>query len=138
VENMFPWRAGGRVVQAYAPGWDVLDRDYPHVTLDLSHTATSQSDALTMLDDLGDRLVHVHLADGSGSGRDEHLIPGRGTQPCADVLERLAGGGFRGAVVLEVNTRRSPNRDQRESELIEALAFARLYFATPVESGRAS
>jgi sugar phosphate isomerase/epimerase len=134
VENMFPWRAGGRVVQAYAPGWDVLDRDYPHVTLDLSHTATSQSDALTMLDDLGDRLVHVHLADGSGSGRDEHLIPGRGTQPCAEVLERLAGRGYTGSIVLEVNTRRSPNREQRESELAEALAFTRLHLAAPVET----
>jgi sugar phosphate isomerase/epimerase len=135
VENMFPWRAGGRVVQAYAPDWDVLDRDYPKVTLDLSHTATSQSDALELLDTLGDRVAHVHLADGSGSAKDEHLIPGRGTQPCAEVLERLAGRGFAGAVVVEVNTRRSPNRELREFELTEALAFARLHFAAPVESG---
>jgi 2-polyprenyl-3-methyl-5-hydroxy-6-metoxy-1,4-benzoquinol methylase len=28
-------------------------------------------------------------ADGSGSNRDEHLVPGRGAQPCADVLEHL-------------------------------------------------
>jgi sugar phosphate isomerase/epimerase len=138
VENMFPWRAAGRVVQAYAPDWDVVDRDYPHVTLDLSHTATSQSDAMELVDALGERMVHVHLADGSGSAKDEHLIPGRGTQPCADVLERLAAGGFRGTIVVEVNTRRSPNREQRESELTEALAFARLHYAAAVESGRAS
>jgi sugar phosphate isomerase/epimerase len=136
VENMFPWRARNRVVQAYAPDWDIIDRDYPHVTLDLSHTATSQSDALAMADALGDRLAHVHLADGSGSAKDEHLIPGRGTQPCAEILERLAGRGFRGAVVLEVNTRRSPNRELRESELAEALAFTRLYLASAVETGR--
>jgi sugar phosphate isomerase/epimerase len=136
VENMFPWRAGSRVVQAYAPDWDVLDGDYPHVTLDLSHTATSQSDALAMVDALSERLAHLHLADGSGSAKDEHLIPGRGTQPCAEVLERLAGRGFRGSVVLEVNTRRSPNREQRESELAEALAFTRLCLAAPLETGR--
>jgi len=136
VENMFPWRAGNRVVQAYAPDWDIVDRDYPNVTLDLSHSATSQSDALAMADALGERLAHVHLADGSGSAKDEHLIPGRGNQPCAEVLERLAGRGFRGSVVLEVNTRRSPNREQRESELAEALAFTRLYLAAPVETGR--
>jgi sugar phosphate isomerase/epimerase len=133
VENMFPWRAGGRLVQAYAPDWDVLDRDYQNVTLDLSHTATSQSDALEMIDVLGERLAHVHLADGSGSARDEHLIPGRGTQPCAEVLERLARHGFTGSVVLEINTRRSPNREQRESELAEALAFTRLCLAAAVE-----
>jgi len=137
VENMFPWRAGGREVQAYAPDWDVVDRDYPDVTLDLSHSATSQSDALAMLDALGDRLAHVHMADGSGSAKDEHLIPGRGNQPCAEVLERLAGRGFSGSVVLEVNTRRSPNREQRESELAEALAFTRLYLAAPVQTGSA-
>jgi sugar phosphate isomerase/epimerase len=134
VENMFPWRAGNRTVQAYAPDWDVVDRDYRHVALDLSHTATSQSDALAMADALGDRLAHVHLADGSGSSRDEHLIPGRGSQPCAELLERLARRAFRGSVVLEVNTRRSPNREHRESELAEALAFTRLFFAAPVET----
>ena len=64
--------------------------DYPHTTLDLSHTAVSQSDPLRMADDLGDRLAHIHLADGSGSARDEHLIPGRGSQPCGP-LARAAG-----------------------------------------------
>ena len=44
----------------------------------------------------GDRLRHVHLADGSGSNKDEHLVPGRGGQPCAEVLERLARGGYDG------------------------------------------
>ncbi|HUR73767.1 MAG TPA: sugar phosphate isomerase/epimerase, partial [Sporichthya sp.] len=105
VENMYPWRARGREVQAYAPDWDIVDRDYPQVTLDLSHTATSHSDPLAMIEALGDRLRHLHMADGSGSNKDEHLIPGRGTQPCAEVLETLARRGFTGSVVLEVNTR---------------------------------
>ena len=78
---------------------------------------------------LGDRLAHLHLADGSGSNRDEHLVPGRGTQPCTDVLELLAGNGFAGTVVLEVSTRRAANRADRESDLAEALAFARLNLA---------
>ena len=29
---------------------------------------------------LGDRLTHIHLTDGTGSAKDEHLVPGRGTQ----------------------------------------------------------
>jgi hypothetical protein len=32
-----------------------------------------------------------------------------------------------------VNTRRCANREQREAELIEALAFTRLHLAAPVE-----
>jgi sugar phosphate isomerase/epimerase len=131
VENMYPWRIRGREIPAYAPGWDVRDDDYPHTTLDLSHTSVSESDPLQVAADLGDSLVHLHLADGSGGPRDEHLIPGRGTQPVAEVLEGLAGRGFDGAVVVEVSTRKATNRAEREADLAEALAFARLHLAAP-------
>ncbi|MGQ0630902.1 MAG: sugar phosphate isomerase/epimerase family protein [Sporichthyaceae bacterium] len=132
VENMYPWRARGREVQAYAPDWDIVDRDYPSVTLDLSHTSVSGSDPLAMVAELGDRLRHLHLADGSGSNKDEHLVPGRGTQPCAEVLEALARRGFAGSIVLEVNTRRCANRREREADLLEALAFTRLHLAASI------
>ena len=126
VENMFPLRAGGAEVAPYAPTWNPLDMDCPHVTLDLSHTAVSGSDALAMADELGDRLAHVHLADGTGLAyRDEHLVPGRGTQPCAPLLRRLAAGGYRGVVVLEVKTFRAPTQEARLADLAEALKFAR-------------
>lgn len=128
VENMFPWRARGREVLAYLPHWDPVGQDYRHVTLDLSHTATSGSDAMAMLRDLGPRLAHVHLADGTGAIRDEHLVPGRGAQPCGQFLEALAEGGYSGDIVLEVATRRL-EPDARERDLSEALAFARLHFA---------
>jgi sugar phosphate isomerase/epimerase len=131
VENMFPLRARGRAVVPYAPDWSPVDQDYRHVTLDLSHTAVSQSDALAMADDLGDRLVHLHIADGMGSARDEHLIPGRGTQPCAELLEGLAERGYDGLVVVEVNTRKAESRADREADLAEALAFTRLNMAAP-------
>jgi sugar phosphate isomerase/epimerase len=137
VENMFPWRARGREVAAYLPHWDLLELDTPAVTLDLSHTAVSGSDALATLDALGDRLTHLHLADGLGSNKDEHLVPGRGRQPCAEVLERLARTGYDGNVVLEINTRRAVNRDEREADLAEGLAFARLNLAAAAGSGAA-
>ncbi|MCI0689599.1 MAG: sugar phosphate isomerase/epimerase [Sporichthyaceae bacterium] len=127
VENMFPWRARGRELAAYAPEGNVVDGDYPYVTLDLSHTATAQVDAMQMYEKLGDRLAHVHLADGSGSGWDEHLVPGRGGQPCAELLERLAADDYRGTVVLEINTRRAVSPQIREADLAEALAFTRLH-----------
>lgn len=130
VENMYPWRARRREVAAYAPDWDIRHDDYPHTTLDLSHTAVSGSDPLRMAVDLGDRLTHIHLADGSGSARDEHLIPGRGTQPAGALLERLASQKFTGTVVVEVSTRKANSRAEREADLAEALAFARLHLAT--------
>jgi sugar phosphate isomerase/epimerase len=126
VENMFPLRAGGAEVAPYAPGWNPVPEDYPHVTLDLSHTAVSGSDALEMADELGGRLAHVHLADGTGvPNRDEHLVPGRGTQPCAALLTRLAAEGYTRTVVLEVNTRRAATREERQADLAESLEFAR-------------
>jgi sugar phosphate isomerase/epimerase len=137
VENMFPLRIRGREVSAYAPGWDIAGEEYGDFTLDLSHTAVSRSDALDMLDSMGDRLGHVHMADGTGQGKDEHLIPGRGQQPCAEVLERLAVRGFTGNVVIEVNTRRAMSRDEREADLAEALAFTRLHLAcAPLTAAR--
>jgi sugar phosphate isomerase/epimerase len=129
VENMYPWRARSREIQAYAPAWDPTDSDFSDVTLDLSHTAVSGSDAMAMARDLGDRLAHVHLADGSGSAKDEHLVPGRGGQPCGDLLGHLADTAFAGTVVLEVSTRRAATREEREADLVEALAFARLHLA---------
>jgi sugar phosphate isomerase/epimerase len=131
VENMFPLRAGGREVTPYSPDWDVVDEEYRDFTLDLSHTSVSRSDALAMAVAMGDRLTHVHIADGIGTNRDEHLVPGRGTQPCAELLEALATRGFEGIVVVEVNTRRVENRAEREADLAEALAFTRLNLAAP-------
>ena len=125
VENMYPWRAAGQRLPGYSPGWDVRDEDYAWTTLDLSHTAVSGSDAVEMADDLMGRLAHVHLADGSGSPRDEHLIPGRGGQPVAEVLGRLVPGGFTGSVVAEVSTRSARSRAVREADLVETLLFAR-------------
>ena len=128
VENMFPWRTRNRSTEAYLPHWDPVDQPYDHVALDLSHAAIAGSDVLAMVAALGPRLVHLHLADGLGSPRDEHLVPGRGGQPCAELLGALAVQQFSGSVVIEVSTRRVSD-EQREADLAESLAFARLYLA---------
>ncbi len=135
VENMFPLRVRGREVSAYQPSWDVAEDGQPYrdYTLDLSHTAVSRSDALAMLAAMGSRLSHLHIADGTATTKDEHLIPGRGDQPCAEVLETLAAQGFRGHVIVEVNTRRALDHADREAELAEALAFCRLHLVAPVQ-----
>lgn len=129
VENMYPWRASKRELQAYAPSWNPVDHGYANVTLDLSHTSTAGTDPLQMADQLGGRLRHVHMADGSGSAKDEHLMPGNGDQPCAELLEKLASNGFAGSVIVEINTRRAATRAARQADLVESLKFTRFHLA---------
>ncbi len=135
VENMFPVVRGSLRVMPYSPGHDPTAVGHRHYTLDLSHAATAGDDALALLERMGAGLAHVHLADGSGGPRDEHLVPGRGRQPCAQVCERLVAERWSGAVVLEVNTRRCPTRQERSALLAESLLFARLHLRPPDEPG---
>jgi sugar phosphate isomerase/epimerase len=131
VENMFKVRppGGGRNsrVSAFRPSIDPTDIGYANYTLDLSHTSAAQMDALALAKRMGSGLTHLHLADGTGQPRDQHLVPGRGDQPCAELLESLVEGGFRGQIVLEVNTRHVPTEAQRARDLAEALLFARFH-----------
>ncbi len=134
VENMYPWRAPGKGLQAYAPSWDPTEQTYAHTTLDLSHSSTAEQDCVELAATMGSTLKHVHLTDGTGSAKDEHLVPGRGSQPVVELLEHLASTDFGGHVVLEINTRKADSRDARELDLVEALAFARLNFAAAPEA----
>lgn len=147
VENMFPFRAdrffgsgqpsiermrkrGGRPgvgVSAFAPSYDPLDGNHAHYTLDLSHSATAGTDALDMARRMANRLVHLHLCDGTGASTDEHLVPGRGNQPAVEICQLLAVGDFSGHVVLEVTTSAARNRAEREALLSESLQFARTH-----------
>ena len=135
VENMFPWRApGGGDFKAYKPSWDPTDLDYDHLTLDLSHAATARQSSLELVRLWGDRLAHVHLTDGNGSAKDEHLLPGQGNQRADEVLAELTRTGYNGHVVLEVNTN-DLDRSGREEALEEALAFTRTHLATVSDPG---
>lgn len=145
VENMFPFRADrfwgtgapsiermrrrggspGPGISAFAPSFDPLDGGHAHYTLDLSHSATAGTDALEMARRMGQGLVHLHLCDGSGASTDEHLVPGRGTQPAAEVCRQLAASDFTGHVILEVTTSGARNAAEREALLTESLQFAR-------------
>lgn len=123
VENMFPVRARNREISAYVPGWDVAAHPFTHLTLDTSHAVVSRSDPLQMLQQMGARLAHVHIGDGTGRTVDEHLVPGRGVGRCAEVLAALPVQ-YNGDIVVEVSTR-SVDRDQRMADLSEALRFTR-------------
>jgi sugar phosphate isomerase/epimerase len=127
VENMFPVGRGRVRTVPYDPGFDPTEVGHRHYTLDLSHTAAAGVDALAMLERMGAGLRHLHLADGSGAPRDEHLVPGRGRQPCAEVLQGLADSGYDGVVVVEISTRRCRTRYRRAELLAESLLYARLH-----------
>lgn len=138
VENMYPWRTGNRIFQAYAPGWDPTDYTYKNVTVDFSHAAVAKIDSMDLLKELGDRVAHIHLADGTGSAFDEHLVPGRGNQDCGSLLSYLANSSFSGHIAVEITTRKAADSAAREADLREALDFARKHAVrsvpTPVDS----
>jgi sugar phosphate isomerase/epimerase len=146
VENMFPFRADrffgvdqsrqrmrrrgggpGPAISAFAPSYDPLDGEHAHYTLDLSHTSTAGTDALDMAARMGSGLTHLHLCDGSGLPADEHLVPGRGTEPTAEVCQMLAASHFAGHVILEVSTSSARSANEREAMLAESLQFARTH-----------
>lgn len=144
VENMFPVRADrffgagprsaerlvgrggpGLSASAFGKSIDPTDDGYRNYTLDLSHAATAGIDALAMYERMGAGLSHLHLTDGTGAATDEHLIPGDGNQPCAEVCRRIAASDFDGAVILEVSTGAARTREERADLLARSLEFAR-------------
>lgn len=149
VENMFPMRvdalfgssrAGERMrkrgggpgpgLSAFAPSYDPTEVGFAHYTLDLSHTATAGVDAVALARTMGDALAHLHLADGDGAPHDEHLLPGRGTQPVAQVCAELVERGFSGQAVLEINTQSVATVAERRALVGDALAFARTHLGS--------
>ncbi|MCC9203978.1 sugar phosphate isomerase/epimerase family protein [Arthrobacter sp. zg-Y769] len=125
VENMYPWRVRGREAKAYLPHWNPIPEPYKNVTWDFSHAAIAGMDSFEQIRKLGERLRHVHLTDGTPNGKDEHLLPGEGTQRCAEALSYLSEAGFDGVVAVEVSTRKARGAGEREEQLKQTLEFAR-------------
>ena len=48
-------------------------------------------------------------------------------------FEHLAATGFDGHIVVEINTRKARDRNARELDLVESLAFTKLNFAAVPE-----
>nr|WP_235204389.1 sugar phosphate isomerase/epimerase [Nocardia otitidiscaviarum] len=148
VENMFPMRVAdtlfargeasirrlerrggpGPSLTAFSPSYDPTDTGFRNYTLDTSHTATAGMDPLALAERMGSGLTHIHLADGRGAAHDEHLIPGEGSQPLVELGAAVTGSGFRGQVVVEINTQNARTTFDRAAMLHRALAFARRHF----------
>lgn len=134
VENMFPWRLGPVTLRGYSPSPDPSVADCDALTLDFSHASLAGRDSLELARDMGARLRHVHLCDGPGSMADgyffdEHRVPGRGTQPVAEVLELLGQSGWHGSLIAEVTTRGARTEAARLKLLIETREFAQRHAA---------
>lgn len=136
VENMFSWSIRGTNVRAYSPSPYPNDLAVDSMTLDFSHAALAGRDSLEFAHAMGSRLRHVHLCDGLGGTLfDEHLIPGHGSQPVAEVLKLLSTTGWHGSIVAEVSTHRARSTDERLAILGETLAFARAALAGHPSAG---
>ncbi len=107
MENLFPVR--GRALSAVISPEDLAP--YPHVVFDTSHFAVAGIDLLTAWDALADRVVHIHLSDNQGAGRDSHAPIGTGVLPLQAFLARVGASGFAGTITLELDCR--AHRDDR-------------------------
>jgi sugar phosphate isomerase/epimerase len=107
VETMYPKWMAGRRLRGYR--WlqpNELLAASPHVALDTSHLAVSRIDILEALEELRPKLVHVHLSNNDGDGRDGHLELDQGILPLDKFLAELRRTGFAGAVSLELSLNR--------------------------------
>jgi sugar phosphate isomerase/epimerase len=101
MENMYPVHVGRRRMRFHRFGAvEALER-FQHVTLDTSHLAVSEDDVVDAYRKLADRVVHVHLSDNRGKGRDSHAPLGKGVLPIEDFVRTLDGPVLR-SIALEI------------------------------------
>lgn len=105
VENMFPvWVRGRGFTFHRSLGVEDMKK-FSAITLDTSHLAVSGIDIIKAFDELADRIVHIHLSNNLGNGRDSHSPLTQGVLPIGALLERIAGAGYTGTITLEMDVR---------------------------------
>jgi sugar phosphate isomerase/epimerase len=121
MENMYPIQFGQRRLGFHRfQGLGALER-FPHVTLDTSHLAVAGQDIVEAYEQLADRVVHVHLSDNRGKGRDSHAPLGQGVLPIDDFVRALDPARL-DTLALEVNVgTAADDRDELERVLGESV-----------------
>lgn len=105
MENMFPvWVRGLGLTFHKTVGLEDMKR-FRTVTLDTSHAAVSGIDITRAYEELVERIVHVHLSNNLGTGRDTHSPLREGVLPIGSFLERLGTDGYSGTITLEIDVR---------------------------------
>lgn len=135
VENMFPvWVRGRGFTFHRSLGVEDMKK-FPAVTLDTSHLAVSGIDIIRAFDELQDRIVHIHLSNNLGTGRDSHSPLTRGVLPVGALLERIAAAGFTGTITLELDVREWAGKPaQLASFLREQREFCLERLGAPAEA----
>jgi sugar phosphate isomerase/epimerase len=125
VETMYPKWLAGRKLRAYR--WlepRVLADAAPYVVMDTSHLSVARHDVLDAYKMLAKKLVHVHLSNNAGDGRDGHLELERGILPIERFLGELRRTEYSGAIALELSVLRYLERPE---ELVTMLRKSREY-----------
>jgi sugar phosphate isomerase/epimerase len=113
VETMYPKWVAGRRLRAYR--WldpKALFEACHRVALDTSHVTVARHDILDSYTILKDKLVHIHLSDNAGDGKDGHLELEQGILPIDRFLDELRRTGYAGIISLELGVRKYLERKQ--------------------------
>ena len=119
LETMYPRWFRGRPINIYQ--WTEpheLVQAAHRVALDTSHVTVARRDVLETYEMLRAKLVHIHLSDNGGDGRDGHLELGAGVVPVRALLSEIARTEYSGAISLEISVRRYL---ERPKELVQVL-----------------
>ena len=119
MENLFP--VAGRAFSSVVTPEELAA--FPSVVFDTSHFGVAGIDLFEAWDAVRDQVVHLHLSDNFGNGKDSHAPIGSGVLPLEEFLAEVGATGYRGTITLELDCR--AYLDSRE-ELVAFLRRERL------------
>lgn len=133
VETMYPkWIAGRR---ARGHRWlkpRELFEAAPHVVMDTSHLTVARQDILDAYRILLPKLVHIHLSNNAGDGRDGHLELEAGILQLDRFLGEVRRTSYAGTISLELSVSRYI---ERPNELVDMLKRNREYVERKLARG---
>lgn len=101
MENLFP--VAGR---AFSSVITVEEMDeFDHLVMDTSHCAVAGIDVMEMWGALSHKIVHLHVSDNFGNGKDSHAPIGSGVLPLQEFLAEVGSSGWSGTITLELDCR---------------------------------
>jgi sugar phosphate isomerase/epimerase len=114
VENLYPVSLRGRPVRFHRYTLPAHLGPFPHVVFDTSHFGVAEVDINDAYEQLRHQVVHLHVSDNRGGGRDSHAPLGHGRLPLGSFLHRVgrdareaaAAGEPMMTITLELDCRR--------------------------------
>jgi sugar phosphate isomerase/epimerase len=124
MENLFP--VAGRAFSSVVTPAELAV--FPNVVFDTSHFAVAGVDLFEAWEAVSDRVVHLHVSDNFGNGKDSHAPIGSGVLPLEEFLRTVGASSYDGTITLELDCRTYlDSRDElvafldRERRKIQAL-----------------